>query len=99
MSDFSQDVEMKNESAKVQLKQFKETHEAKLIPKNLFTDMLQTAETGDEKIGNSQNTSNVSLMQLKLPSSVRMERKRFDPETYEIEPEIKFKNDVSLQKI
>ena len=40
MSDFSQDVEMKNESAKVQLKQFKETHEAKLIPKNLFTDML-----------------------------------------------------------
>ena len=35
-------------------------------------------------------------MQLKLPSSVRMVPKRFDPETYEIEPEIKFKNDVSI---
>lgn len=37
----------------------------------------------------------VQLMQLKLPSSVRMVTKRFDEQTYEIENEIKFKNDVS----
>ena len=34
-------------------------------------------------------------MQLKLPSSVRMVSKRFDEKSYEIENEIKFKNDVS----
>ena len=60
--------------------------------------MLQTAECEGDNIGGSsqtQTTANVSLMQLKIPSSVRMVQKRFDPETYEIEPEIKFKNDVS----
>lgn len=102
MSDH-EDQDMKDEEPKksIQLKEFVSTQEAKMVPKNLFADSLQTCkliETKEEdNEGPSQNiphNDGVQLMQLKLPSSVRMVTKRFDEETYEIENETKFKNEV-----
>ena len=104
-SEKDQDIDMKDEEPKktVKMKEFVSTQEAKMVPKNLFVDSLQTCKliesNEDDQEGPSQNIApndGVQLMQLKLPSSVRFASKRFDEETYEIENEIKFKNDVSF---
>ena len=104
-SEKDQDLDMKDEEPKktVKMKEFVSTQEAKMVPKNLFVDSLQTCKliesNEDDQEGPSQNIApndGVQLMQLKLPSSVRFVSKRFDEENYEIENEIKFKNDVSV---
>ena len=99
---------MRDEGPKNQVK-FKElvsTQEAKMVPKNLFVDSLQTCKLIDTKEEDNEGPSQsipqndgVQLMQLKLPSSVRMVTKRFDEETYEIENETKFKNEVGAQHV
>lgn len=42
------------------------------------------------------NDVNTDLIELKLPSSLRIQLKAFDAKTYEVEDPIVFVNDVSL---
>lgn len=57
------------------------TQASRLIPKNVFV---------------SQNIdSQVDLIELKLPSTLRIQAQQFDPETYEVEDPIVYTNDVS----
>jgi hypothetical protein len=112
MSDDS-DQQMKDEqqanNALLQ-KQFDKTTDIRLVPKSMFTDVLDC-----ENLKNTKQTNGESMMyespsqieqaqdgsrlyHLKMPSSVRMQTQQFDPETWKIEDPVQFTTEVSSNK-
>ena len=80
----SQNQEEQIENFKAQkVEEFDGTQEARLVPKNLYYDMMKAGQ------------ENIELTQFKLPSSVRMVPQKFDEKTYQIEGAISFTNEVS----
>ena len=72
-----------------------------MVPKNLYNDLLNTKNINynfEKQDMDQKMESDVDIVQMKLPSSIRIQSKQFDPNTYEIEPEIKFTN-VSTSEI
>ena len=69
---------MANES--VPHKQFDKTCDARAVPYTVLQDMFDSNSLGRPM--DSDAADQARLFQLKLPSSIRIVSKRFDPETY-----------------
>ena len=57
-----------------------------LVPKHIYHDVLQTQNEDEDQI---------KIAQMKLPSSLRAQSKKFDAQTYQIEDQIQYENEVS----
>ena len=66
---------------------FDDSHEAKLVPKNLLCDMFDTQRAPEGQ------SNDANILALKLNSTMRIEPTRYDAERYRIESEIVFTNE------
>ena len=95
-SNASRDAEMDAQPRPKKIKEFDGTSDVRFHPKNVLHDVFNSEDLKHNGI-DEPGENDPKLFNMKLPSSIRMQKKIFDPATWKIDNEIKFTTEVSAR--